>query len=130
MPHSIDQSLIQSRRSLAGPPAEPSSPDDRLAALSTIPELDGLPEDQLTWLARNSTERIGPDGTVFFSQDETSHHLNIILRGEILVNRRHNGPNARFMGRTARVTGKLPYSRMGKWGGEGCAAGDAWVLDL
>ena len=46
------------------------------------------------------------------------------------VNRRNHGPVALFIGRTARVTGKLPYSRMKTWGGDGCASGCFWGLDL
>ena len=37
---------------------------------------------------------------------------------------------ALFIGRAGQMTGKLPYSRMKTYGGDGYAVGDAWALDL
>ena len=37
---------------------------------------------------------------------------------------------ALFIGRAGQMTGKLPYSRMKTYGGDGFAVGDAWALDL
>jgi len=54
----------------------------------------------------------------------------IILRGEIMAQRRKSGPVARFVGRTARVTGKLPFSRMKAWGADGRSVGSIWLLDI
>jgi signal transduction histidine kinase len=101
-----------------------------IAALRTIPELEGLTEEEYAWIATHSTERIGSDGAIIFLEDEPAHHLNFILRGEVLVHRRHAGSVALFIGRTGRMTGKLPYSRMKTWGGDGCASGSFWALDM
>jgi signal transduction histidine kinase len=56
--------------------------------------------------------------------------MNIILRGEVMAQRRKSGPVARFIGRTSRVTGKLPFSRMKAWGADGSSVGPVWVLDI
>ena len=111
-------------------PPTPTPLPEIIAALRTIPELDGLTEEEYTWIAAHGTERIGADGVSVFTENAPSHHLNFILSGEVLVHRRNSGPVALFIGRTGRITGKLPYSRMKTWGGDGCASGSFWALDL
>jgi signal transduction histidine kinase len=56
--------------------------------------------------------------------------MHIILRGEIQVYRRKSTPVTLFIGSTAQLTGKLPYSRMKSWGADGYSVGPIWVLDL
>ena len=53
-----------------------------------------------------------------------------LLRGEVQVRRRKSGPIALFIGRAGQMTGKLPYSRMKNYGGDGFAVGLVWVLDI
>jgi signal transduction histidine kinase len=114
----------------AAPPPQPTPLPEIIAALRTIPELDGLTEDEYEWIAAHSTERVGPDGAIVFNEGEPSCHLNFLLRGDVYVSRRNHGPVALFVGRAARVTGKLPYSRMKTWGADGWASGSLWALDL
>src|SRR4051812_14154657 len=115
---------------IAAVPAEPTPQDEIVAALRTITPLDGLTEEEYRWLAAHSTERVGPDGAIVFREDEPSFHMIIILRGEVMVRRRKSGPVARFVGRTSRVTGKLPFSRMKAWGADGTSVGAVWMLDV
>ena len=56
--------------------------------------------------------------------------MNIILRGEIHVRRRHSGPIALFIGRAGQMTGKLPFSRMKGYGGDGYSVCSSWVFDI
>jgi signal transduction histidine kinase len=56
--------------------------------------------------------------------------MHIILRGSIQVYRRKSTPVTLFIGSTAQVTGKLPFSRMKTWGADGYSVGDIWVLDI
>ncbi len=56
--------------------------------------------------------------------------MHIILRGSIQVYRRKSTPVTLFIGSTAEVTGKLPFSRMKTWGADGYSVGDIWVLDI
>ncbi len=95
-----------------------------------IPALEGLSEQEYCWLAKHSTERTGLDGALIFREDDPCVHMNIILRGEVMAHRRKSGPLARFVGRTSRVTGKLPFSRMKTWGADGRSVGPVWVLDV
>lgn len=99
-------------------------------ALRTIQQLDGLTEPEYNWLATHGTERVGPDGAFIFREDEPSFHMNIILRGEVMAHRRKSAAVARFVGKTARLTGKLPFSRMKTWGADGRSVGPVWVLDI
>ncbi len=111
-------------------PEQPTAQSDIIAALRDIPEIDGLRDEEYAWIASNGTERVGPDRSVVFVENEPSHHLHLVLRGEIHVQRRNSGPVSLYMGRAGRVTGKLPYSRMKTWGGDGWTSGDFWVLDI
>ena len=56
--------------------------------------------------------------------------MNIMLQGEILVRRRHSGPMSFFIGRAGQLSGKLPYSRMKGYGGDGYTTEPCWVLDI
>ncbi len=115
---------------MAVAPAQPSPAEEIVSALRTIPPLDGLDDPEFHWLATHGTERVGPDGALIFREDDGASHMNIILRGEVMAHRRKSGPFARFVGRTSRVTGKLPYSRMRTWGADGLSVGEVWVLDI
>jgi signal transduction histidine kinase len=89
-----------------------------------------LTDAEYEWLATHSTERVGPDGALIFVENEPSHHMNIILRGDVMAQRRKSAAVARFVGRTSRLTGKLPFSRMKTWGADGRTVGPVWVLDI
>ncbi len=47
-----------------------------------------------------------------------------------MAQRRKSAAVARFVGRTSRLTGKLPFSRMKTWGADGRTVGPVWVLDI
>ncbi len=108
-----------------------TSPTDQIiAALRTVSALDGLSETEYAWLAAHGRERQAPDGTLVFREGELACHLNIILHGEVQVRRKHGGAIALFIGRAGQLTGKLPFSRMKTYGGEGYTVGNSWVLDI
>jgi signal transduction histidine kinase len=115
---------------VATAPAEPTRKSEVIGALRTIAVLNGLAPEDYEWIAAHATERVGPDGALIFREDEPSHHMNIILRGEVMAQRRKSAPVARFVGRTSRLTGKLPFSRMKTWGADGRSIGPVWVLDI
>jgi signal transduction histidine kinase len=111
-------------------PARPTPVFERTAALRTVEYLQGLTDDEYDWLASHATERIADGQAVVFRQNERAHHLNIILKGEIYVHRRNLGSVTLFVGRTGQITGRLPFSRMVSWAGEGVSSGYLWVLDI
>jgi signal transduction histidine kinase len=111
-------------------PARATPVFERTAALRTVEYLQGLSDDEYEWLASHATERIADGQAVVFRQNERAHHLNIILKGEIYVHRRNLGSVTLFVGRTGQITGRLPFSRMVSWAGEGVSSGYLWVLDI
>jgi signal transduction histidine kinase len=111
-------------------PPHPTPVPEIVAALRNLPPLDGLTEAEFEWIAKHSSERMGGDGAMVFREGEPSHHMVFILRGEIHVRRRNSGPMAYFTARAGQITGKLPFSRMKGFGGDGHTAGQSWVLDI
>ena len=111
-------------------PAIPTPLPEIVAALRTIAPLDGLTETEYTWFATHGSERISDSDALVFREGEPTSHLVFILRGEIHVRRRHSGPMALFIGRAGQMTGKLPFSRMKNYGGDGYTIGPTWVLDI
>ncbi len=115
---------------LASAPATRSSLEQIAEALHSVVQLQGLSDVEYCWLAEHGTERRGERGALVFREGEPSCHLNFILEGEIHVRRRHSGPAALFIGRAGQMTGKLPFSRMKGYGGDGYTIGSIWVLDI
>ncbi|MGD0442895.1 MAG: ATP-binding protein [Edaphobacter sp.] len=115
---------------IAGRPAKPTPIPEIIAALRDVAQLDGLTEEEYLWLATHGTERVGPDRAILFRDNDPAHNMNFILRGEVQVRRRHAGNVALFIGRAGSMTGKLPFSRMKNYGGEGFAVGPVWSLDV
>jgi len=114
----------------AGAPAEPTPLPEIVAALRAVTQLDGLSEEEYTWIATHGTERVGPDRSILFHDNEPACNMNFILSGEVQVRRRHAGNVALFIGRAGSMTGKLPYSRMKNYGGEGFSVGPVWSIDI
>src|ERR1700744_2893985 len=108
----------------------PSSTAEIVAALKSISELNGLTEDEYAWIAEHGTERVGVDGELVFSQGDPPNHLMFILSGEILIHRHSSSPVSVLIGRTGRITGKTPFSRVEAWNADGRVLGNVWILDL
>ena len=103
---------------------------DIVAALRTIEALQGLSEEEFTWLARHGTERFGRDGDLIFSQGAPPEHLMFILKGDVMVHRHSSSPVSVLLGQTGRITGKTPFSRIKAWNADGRSSGDTWILEL
>jgi signal transduction histidine kinase len=103
---------------------------DIIEALAHMELLRGLSDAEYRWLAEHGSERSSTGRTVVFRENEPAHHMLILLRGEIYVHRRNSGSVILTIGRTAQITGKLPYSRMQRWGGEGCSSDSLWLLEI
>lgn len=108
----------------------PSSFEDRIAALQSIEELKGLAPEELAWIAGAGDERSVQDGDLVFSQGAPPHHLIFILAGQVMIKRHTSSPVSVLTGRTGRITGKTPFSRIRAWSAEGRASGNVWLLEL
>jgi signal transduction histidine kinase len=115
---------------IATTPETPTPIPQIVVALRSVAPLDGLTDAEYTWLATHGKERMGVEGTLIFREGEPAAYLNFILSGEVHVRRRNSGPMALFIGRAGQMTGKLPYSRMKSYGGDGYTVGSSWVLDI
>lgn len=111
-------------------PATPTPLPEIIAALRTVTPLDGLTEEEYAWLATHGGERRSEGDALVFREGEPTAHMVFILQGEVHVRRRHSGPMALFIGRAGAMTGKLPFSRMKNYGGDGYTIGPTWVLDI
>jgi signal transduction histidine kinase len=100
-----------------------------MEALKRVPPLQGMTESELEWLATHGQERRVPAGTTLFHEGDIADTMTILLKGEVHVRRERGGPAALFIGRTAMITGLLPFSRMKTYGGHGYAVTDLWGLD-
>lgn len=107
-----------------------SNSEQRIAALDSIEELKGLTEEELRWIADAGTERSVQDGELIFSHEAPPYHLLFVLAGEVVIKRHTSSPVSVLTGRTGRITGKTPFSRIQAWNAVGRAEGDVWLLEL
>ncbi len=129
VPNPVDVSTDSAMGLAQFVPGQPSSKAEIVAALRQVKALEELAESDLIWLAEHGTERKIDDGVLAFRAGQPAQYMTILLRGEIHV-RRSGGPVMYFIGRSAHLTGKLPFSRMKTFGGDGYAVGDLWTLDV
>jgi signal transduction histidine kinase len=108
----------------------PSNSEERVAALNSIEELKGLTLEELRWIADASTERSVQDGELIFSQVAPPHHLMFVLAGEVVIKRHTSSPISVLTGRTGRITGMTPFSRVQSWNADGRASCNVWLLEL
>ncbi len=111
-------------------PVVPSTVPMRVEALRSVATLEGLTTPEYTWLAEHATERTFNPGDLVFAEGDPAHSMNILLRGEVHVRRQRTGPLALFVGRAGHLSGKLPFSRMKHYGGDGYAVDQLWGLDI
>ena len=112
------------------PPTIPTPLPEIIEALRRVGPLNGLSDDEYAWLATNGIERKTPDGTLIFNEGDPVTHMILSLHGEVQVRRRNTGPIAMFIARAGQITGKLPFSRMKAYGGDGVAIGNSWILAI
>jgi signal transduction histidine kinase len=107
-----------------------SDSEHRITALRTIEELNGLTQEELRWIADAGTERSVQDGELIFSQGAPPCHLLFVLEGEIAIKRHTSSPVTVFTGRSGRITGKTPFSRIRRWNADGRASGSVRLLEI
>src|SRR5580698_1024425 len=108
----------------------PSNTEQRVDALHSIHELKDLTLEELRWIADTGTERFVQDGELIFSQGAPPAHLIFVLSGEIVIKRHTSSPVSVLTGRTGRITGKTPFSRIQAWNADGRASGNVWLLEV
>jgi signal transduction histidine kinase len=109
-------------------PTVPTPELEIAEALDQVAPLTGLPLEDRLWLVRHGREIVSSAGDVLFEEGAPAEHMVILLKGEIHVRRQQGGPASYFIGRTAQMTGILPFSRMKSYGGQGVAISPLWAL--
>jgi len=86
---------------------------DLVDRLAKLPNLAGIPREELEWLAAHGNLDLHPAGLVMSPKGKRIESLWVILSGHISVRvDRGVGPRRVIDWRTGEVTGMLPYSRM------------------
>ena len=122
--------LPEVQRPLFAPKEEPTPLDEIVEALRTIVPLQGLSEAEYAWLATNGTEYACEDGALVFADGGAVDKMHLILKGEIHVRRPKGSAAQIFIGRAGQMTGKIPYSRMKTYGGDGYCVGPGWSMTI
>jgi signal transduction histidine kinase len=117
-------------RVFMAPPAEPTPLAKIVEALRAVPPLQGLTDCEYEWLATRGTEWVGEDGNLVFVDGGPVDQMHFILKGEIHVRRAKGSAAQIFIGRAGQMTGKIPYSRMKTYGGDGYCVGSGWSLNI
>ena len=112
------------------PPEEPTPLPEIVDALQTISPLQGLSQTEYEWLAKNGVEYVGEDAAAVFVEGGPVDKMHLILKGEIHVRRGKGSAAQIFIGRAGQMTGKIPYSRMKSYGGDGYCVGQHWSLNI
>ena len=119
---------MQSPAAFLSPPSTPTPLETIAEALDRVTPLQGLPFEDRLWLAQHGEELVMQPGDCLFDDGAPAEYMMLMLKGEIHVQRKHNGAMALFIGRTGQMTGLLPFSRMKAYGGQGVAATAVWAL--
>ncbi|GAA3769504.1 sensor histidine kinase [Terriglobus aquaticus] len=112
------------------PSFTPVDRDEVIARLRHVRGLEEVSDESLGWLADHGEQRVCQDNDLMFSTGEPAHEMFILLDGEIHVRRLPTGPVSYFVGKAGQMTGKLPFSRMKTYGGDGYAVGRVWGLSF
>lgn len=93
-----------------------------------VPELAGLPEADLAWLASVADERTYHAGEAPFSPGDAADEMFIVLDGAFQIFTVEGGQRLLFgTVRAGEISGLLPFSRMTTFAGAGVVAEDARI---
>ncbi len=85
--------------------------------LNPVTSFQGVPPDELEWLARHLTLRNFIKGDTLFTQDDEAHGMFLLLKGDLEYIRYEGGKEvATFLSEPGEIGGLLPFSRMKKNG--------------
>lgn len=103
----------------------------RVQDLATVTDFQGVPEDELEWLAENLSVRELAKGEPYYRQGEVADTLQIVLAGTLeLVRREKDKEVASFLVEQGEVSGRLPFSRMAVYAASATALAESRVAEL
>lgn len=99
--------------------------------LSSIPNLVGIPRQELQWLVEHGSFDVFEAGTVIGPKGKPIEYLWIILSGNIAINVDHGmGSHLVTEWKAGEVSGMLPYSRMSAPPGDNYIKEKAEILSI
>lgn len=88
-------------------------PPDLVAQLQKFPDLNGVPDDALTWLVDKAIYLEVPKGETLFQKGDPVHHLTLLLEGKSAIYMIQNGQAREFdVQESKTIGGLLPFSRL------------------
>ena len=101
-------------------------PDD----LRIHPMLTDLPEDVLAYLCAIGTLRRFEDGEAIVHHGDSAEQMFFVLEGDFRFRGVFGGATRTFLNPPGSVTGRLPFSRMERYKGDGTAVGRLLALEI
>lgn len=102
------------RCEMASPPITPQL-QHIIDELKTSAAFADLPEGDLAWLAERMEEKTLNAGELYAQAGDPLEYLNVLLEGEMHVERPNEPGTPMFIARAPLVTGLLPFSRSTKY---------------
>jgi signal transduction histidine kinase len=103
---------------------------DLISSLKSISALDGLADPEYAWIASNAVHRHAGPGEIIFREGDPATVMFFVLSGEVHVRHGRAAGQSLVIGRSAQVTGLLPFSRMKFYTGTALAVGTVCVLEI
>lgn len=103
---------------------------DLISRLKCIRALDGLVGQEYAWIAENGVHKHANAGEVIFREGDPATVMFLVLSGEVHLRHERAAGQSLVIGRSAQVTGLLPFSRMTFYTGTALAVGTVCVIEI
>src|ERR1700721_3284345 len=101
-----------------------------IARLKCIRALDGLVGQEYAWIAENGLHKHANAGEVIFREGDPATVMFLVLSGEVHLRHERAAGQSLVIGRSAQVTGLLPFSRMKFYTATALAVDTVCVLEI
>lgn len=106
-------------------------PADLFDQLRAFELFENVNDDAIQWLVDKSTYRCLEKDDIFFEQGDEINHMQILLKGSILINREKDGRKQELgIWHAPYITGVLPFSRMKTAGAASTSLETVAILEL
>ena len=103
---------------------------DLISCLKSIRVLDGLGDHEYAWIAENGVHKHANPGEAIFREGDPATVMFFVLSGEVHMRHDRAARQSLVIGRSAQVTGLLPFSRMKFYTGTALAVDTVCVLEI
>jgi CRP-like cAMP-binding protein len=103
---------------------------DLISCLKSIRALDGLVDHEYAWIAENGVHKHVNPGEAIFREGDPATVMFFVLSGEVHLRHDRAAGQSLVIGRSAQVTGLLPFSRMKFYTGTALPVGTVCVLEI